>query len=456
VWDERKWLECDNAGIALNFVRGRMSPRQVRLFLVAVAHRVWDKLPSDEYREAIELVDRYADGWVEEKELWALRDRYQRSPFSPYSGYQVSADARATSLVLSLAESPSRLLDHEPLGIAQRLAAPGVLDGPLRDVEAKAQVAVLRDVFGNPFDPVAPNPEWFTSTAVALARGIYEDRAFDRLPILADALQDAGCEDARVLNHCREPGEHDCGCWVLDMVLGHERPLTADEWDETTDLGWMIRTVWPRASYRKLGLVACGCVRQEGDPMRHDIWGTYSQLAERHLDGQLPANEEWPYAEGNDRGHTEDGTPLYALSYIRIDHPTNVLVHTAQVHRELLIYSPDDVWGETIANEREIAPSRLMRCVLGNPLRPPVKFPKKWKSSAVVKLAREIYDAHAFERMPELAALLEAAGCAGASVLAHCRDKGPFPNGMPEGCDLPAPPTHCRGCWVLDGLLGLK
>ena len=78
----------------------------------------------------------------------------------------------------------------------------------------------LRDIFGNPFRPVAVDPTWLTSTAVALARGIYDDRAFDRLPILADALQDAGCENADVLDHCRGPGPHVRGCWVVDLVLG--------------------------------------------------------------------------------------------------------------------------------------------------------------------------------------------------------------------------------------------
>jgi hypothetical protein len=60
----------------------------------------------------------------------------------------------------------------------------------------------------------------FTSTAVALARGIYEDRAFDRMPILADALQDAGCDNEDILDHCRGPEPHVRGCWVVDLLLG--------------------------------------------------------------------------------------------------------------------------------------------------------------------------------------------------------------------------------------------
>ncbi|HJZ60331.1 MAG TPA: hypothetical protein VKE74_35635 [Gemmataceae bacterium] len=89
--------------------------------------------------------------------------------------------------------------------------------------EQAVQVALLRDIFGNPFRPVAVDPRWLTSDVVALARGIYEGRAFDRLPILADALQDAGCENADILGHCRDPQlAHIRGCWVVDLVLGKQ------------------------------------------------------------------------------------------------------------------------------------------------------------------------------------------------------------------------------------------
>ncbi|HJZ56976.1 MAG TPA: hypothetical protein VKE74_18550 [Gemmataceae bacterium] len=80
--------------------------------------------------------------------------------------------------------------------------------------------AVIRDIFGNPFCPVTVEPSWLTSTVVALAEGIDADRAFDRLPILADALQDAGCENADILDHCRSDGPHVRGCWVVDLMLG--------------------------------------------------------------------------------------------------------------------------------------------------------------------------------------------------------------------------------------------
>jgi hypothetical protein len=80
--------------------------------------------------------------------------------------------------------------------------------------------ALVRDIYGNPFRPAAFSPEWRTDTAVVLARQVYESRDFGAMPILADALQDAGCEDADILSHCRDGGPHVRGCWVVDLVLG--------------------------------------------------------------------------------------------------------------------------------------------------------------------------------------------------------------------------------------------
>ena len=82
---------------------------------------------------------------------------------------------------------------------------------------------IIREIFGNPFRSVVFDPSWRTSTVLALAQGIYDERAFDRMPILADALQDAGCDNDDILNHLRDPtAPHVRGCWALDLVLGKE------------------------------------------------------------------------------------------------------------------------------------------------------------------------------------------------------------------------------------------
>ncbi|MBA4188888.1 MAG: hypothetical protein C0467_12900 [Planctomycetaceae bacterium] len=85
-----------------------------------------------------------------------------------------------------------------------------------------AHCDLVRDIFVNPFRTVTFSPEWRTSTAVSLAKQMYESRDFSAMPILADALQDAGCDNADVLDHCRGTGPHVRGCWVVDMLLGKE------------------------------------------------------------------------------------------------------------------------------------------------------------------------------------------------------------------------------------------
>ena len=86
--------------------------------------------------------------------------------------------------------------------------------------ERIAQALLLRDTFGNPFFPITLDPAWLTPTVVSLAQSIYDERAFDRMPQLADALEQAGCADADVLGHCRLGGPHVRGCWVVDLLLG--------------------------------------------------------------------------------------------------------------------------------------------------------------------------------------------------------------------------------------------
>ena len=79
---------------------------------------------------------------------------------------------------------------------------------------------IIRDIFGNPFRPVAFDPAWRTEHTVGMAAKMYDDREFAAMPILADALEEAGCEHADILAHCREPGVHVRGCWVVDHLLG--------------------------------------------------------------------------------------------------------------------------------------------------------------------------------------------------------------------------------------------
>lgn len=91
-----------------------------------------------------------------------------------------------------------------------------------RDEGPPERATLLRCIFANPFRSVTFDPRWRTSDTVALAQAIYDHRAFERLPILGDALMDAGCEDEQIIGHCRSEGPHVRGCWVVDLVLNKQ------------------------------------------------------------------------------------------------------------------------------------------------------------------------------------------------------------------------------------------
>src|SRR5262249_49188307 len=87
--------------------------------------------------------------------------------------------------------------------------------------EVWAELAsLLRDVIPSPFHPVLLDPAWRTPTVISIGTVIYDERQFEDLPILADALEEAGCSQEEILSHCRGPGPHARGCWLLEAILG--------------------------------------------------------------------------------------------------------------------------------------------------------------------------------------------------------------------------------------------
>jgi hypothetical protein len=90
----------------------------------------------------------------------------------------------------------------------------------LKPSEKEPHSNIIRDVFGNPFRVVMVEPAWLTSNVVSLAQTIYDDRAFDRMPLLGDAIEETGCDSSDILDHCRSQVEHVRGCWVVDALLG--------------------------------------------------------------------------------------------------------------------------------------------------------------------------------------------------------------------------------------------
>jgi hypothetical protein len=211
----------------LRFVRDTAGDRRLRLFGCACLRRVLPVLNDEAVsRKTVEFAERFADGLVTRNELhgqaWGPAGQaFAVVLWAAFDAAETAAEFATGMVRLStVAWGPDysqALSVEESMSPEQQEWA----DAAEND-ERRAQAQLASDIFGNPLRPVAFDPRWRTSDAVGLATAIYEDRAFDRLPLLADALMDAGCADAEMVGHCRSVGPHTRGCYVVDLVLGKE------------------------------------------------------------------------------------------------------------------------------------------------------------------------------------------------------------------------------------------
>jgi hypothetical protein len=198
----------------LDYVPYSVSKRKWCLLNVAFCRHIWHLITHEKSRQAVEAAEQWADGQITRKALKAAMDAAE-----PYRlGLVGHATQDAPSAAYSTA-SPSKAGTVGTAFCAK--AAVGVAGGDAA-AEEKAQCELIREVLAYPYRPVTLNPVWLTANVRDLARTIYEERAFERLPILADALMDAGCDNGEVLGHCRSEGPHVRGCWVVDLILGKE------------------------------------------------------------------------------------------------------------------------------------------------------------------------------------------------------------------------------------------
>jgi hypothetical protein len=234
---EADWLRAQNPGLLFDFVRGRVrSPRRLRLAIVGGCRLAWPLVPPIPHpRDAaclalVDLAERYADGAVKFTEMTAARralagpEVYRGGP--PDSKIAAAWFAAARDPAKGGSEAIFRLLGVSWGGESQlemsRSHVKYGFHGRGGDWVAACNtlIAVVRDVFANPFRKVASDRKWSTAVVTGVARQVYDSRDFSAMPILADALQDAGCEDTDILDHCRGNGPHVRGCWVVDLVLG--------------------------------------------------------------------------------------------------------------------------------------------------------------------------------------------------------------------------------------------
>jgi hypothetical protein len=227
VWlTEVEWQAAADWGCMLNQVRARAGTRKLLLLAVALCRRVWDRFPDADCRRAVLAVEQLADHPRVDDEDSAIAAEADAAMTRLQEGYARVHQAAPGPRGAYLAAVTCCGMWHDPNGMieetagAAAIAAAGAAEGPAWEAERRAQAGLLQEVFGNPFRPAAADRSWRTADVVGLARGVYEDRAFDRLPILADALEEAGCNHADVLAHCRGDGPHVRGCWVVDLLLG--------------------------------------------------------------------------------------------------------------------------------------------------------------------------------------------------------------------------------------------
>jgi len=254
---EEVWLACTETRSMLRYLLGlrpdelrvqaveafpacRTSDRKLRLFACACYRRIRHLLPDRRAEAAVEVAERVADGFMPVQVLLEaeasirvpidnLEGRWRASRGRERVALLPTHEALALGLITLWPQAPKAAYyaSSNAYLTAAAIANPGAASSDKkysasRVAEERVQTDLLRDIFGHPFRPVTAEARWLTSTAAALAQAIYTERAFDRLPILADALEEAGCDEPAVLAHCRSGGPHVRGCWVVDLVLGQE------------------------------------------------------------------------------------------------------------------------------------------------------------------------------------------------------------------------------------------
>jgi hypothetical protein len=223
IMTENGWLTTHDPAKALTGVRSFASARKYRLVAAALVSGLQKQFSSPLCHATLELAFEMADEPVSPERIAPIRSalqEYVRAYPRSLPDSTCSADRAAWALHQPSAEEAAHAAAWEATKALARLHPDA--ESSWRIVRKAAQrtvLALVRDVFGNPFRAVALDSTCRTSTVLALALQMYDTRDFTPMPILADALQDAGCEHVDILAHCRGGGPHSRGCWVVDLVL---------------------------------------------------------------------------------------------------------------------------------------------------------------------------------------------------------------------------------------------
>jgi hypothetical protein len=222
---EAEWLASRDPQALLGFLwksYRHLSARKLRLFAVYCFRNVLHRETEAEVWQAMEVAERYAEGLATESELRAADEPLHRIWLDSWGNDSVPAAVlQMTSYAIA---EPFRAAVCASW--AARESAEHAVGTGNHEAEATLHASWLRDIFPSPFRPKYVTRDWFRwngGTATILARQMYNSREFSAMPILADALQDAGCDNDDILSHCRDTQlAHVRGCWVVDLVLGKQ------------------------------------------------------------------------------------------------------------------------------------------------------------------------------------------------------------------------------------------
>jgi hypothetical protein len=406
------------------------SPRKRTLFAFACVREVWHLLDDEPTRKFVEVSEAFADGRATLGEVGAEGDAASAANWTP---------ARHTSwpdhrnIFFADAAGPAQLTDWAAGIAATEEASFADAAWPAALTAARQKQALLLDDIAGP-DPLPDLSRTRTPTVVALAEAIYDQRSWEDMPILADALEEASCTDARVLEHLRGPGPHVRGCWALDTILA--KPC-----------GTHLERL---RSGRKQRLFACACVREVWHLLEDERSRRAVEVAEEFADGRATGEELFDaFLAANEAAlapTVKEAKSAARATAARAATDTTVSFSFGEAAKAVSegtllaaawAATNTVTWDVTRAAASDAAGKKqalLLEDIAGpdhlNDL-------SRARTLNVVALAEAIYQERRSTDLPVLGDALEKAGCQDAGILSHLRGPGP----------------HVLGCHVLDLIL---
>jgi hypothetical protein len=263
---EAEWLYCTDPLTMIQHLHGNVSHRKLRLFTLACCRRIWHLLEDERSRQAVEAAEQFVDGSIDLDAFGSKRilasdaqialarastpgsddetdtnDEWDRADYvvkaakaAHYASNWLLGIKGIEAMMTPAQVCELKATTLEVVAVPAAMAVGYRTASTMRDppwtravaVERYAQLHLLRDILGNPFRPAAIDPAWLRVNDQAvqrIAQQIYEERRFADMPILADALEEAGCGEDHILDHCRKEREHARGCWLVDLILSKDR-----------------------------------------------------------------------------------------------------------------------------------------------------------------------------------------------------------------------------------------